>query len=285
MSAFDNGPSGVLPPLKIGKINSAADYHTDYDSGDSHSSLELFRKSPAKYAAIRVFRTMQPDPPTASMKVGSALHAVCLEYDKECRWGMRQKRTAGKRLDLWNKKITLETLEMELSEKEILTVFGMLTAIHREPDAWNLLVEQPGYNERIFSARDLGDGMLLKCKPDRVLENGLAVDLKTVDGPVDPSAWSRTLAKWGYHRQAAFYLDVLAGAGQKADRFIFVAVSKDPPHEIGIYLLPEEDVEQGRRENRVDLEWLAECRRTGAWKHEWQGKILTVGVPRWAKDR
>ena len=164
-------------------------------------------------------------------------------------------------------------------------LWEMLKAILLEPDAWNLLVEQPGWNERIFTAVDPQDGMQLKCKPDRVLENGLVVDLKTVDGPVDPSAWSRTLAKWGYHRQAAFYLDVLALAGQKADLFVFVAISKDAPHEIGMYVLDEDSVEQGRRENRELLKSLAECRRSGQWKHEWQGKILTAGVPRWALER
>jgi len=260
-------------------------YHTDYDSGDSHSSLELFRESPAKYAAIRVFRTMQPDIPSPATRIGSALHALCFEYDKECRWGMRQKRTKGQRLDLWNKNVTIESLKIELDEKDIRKVFGMLTAIFAEPDALNLLVEQLGFNERVVHIPHPETGLQLKCKPDRQLQNGLVVDLKTVDGAVDPLSWSRTLAKWGYHRQAAFYLDVLKLAGQKADGFIFVAVSKEPPHEIGMYLLDDASVEQGRRENRELLESLAECRRTGIWKHEWQGKILAAGVPRWALER
>ena len=179
----------------------------------------------------------------------------------------------------------MATVKKPMSDKDARLLFQMCMAVSAEPDAWNLLVEQQGWNERIFTSIDPQSKLRLKCKPDRVLENGLVVDLKTVDGAVDPSSWSRTLAKWGYHRQAAFYLDVLAGACQKADLFIFVAVSKLPPHEIGLYVLDEDSIEQGRRENRELLERLAECRRTGVWKQEWQGKILTSGVPRWAIDR
>ena len=265
--------------------DSSANYHTDYDSGDSHSSLDLFRESPARYAAIRVFRTMRPDPPTASMKVGQALHALFLEYDKGSRIVVRDRRRPPTGPTIWNTTAALGREKYQLSEKEYGTLSGMWLALCNEPDAWNLLVAQTGMNEHVF--KGFVEILLLhvKCKPDRLLYNGLVVDLKTVDGAVDPESWSRTLLRWGYHRQAAFYLDVLELAGQKADKFVFVAVSKDPPHDIGIYLIPDDDVEDGRRENREALEDLAQCRRTGVWKHEWQGKILTVGRPRWAKDR
>jgi hypothetical protein len=260
----------------------ALDYHTDYDSGDSHSSLELFRESPAKYAAIRVFRAMQGDPPTSAMKVGQALHALLLEYDKPCQFVFSPTRKKASAPPIWNSTAAAVGETIGLSKSEMQQLSGMFLAIANEPDAWNLVVEQRGFNENVWPVIEPERLQLLKCKPDRVLENGLVVDLKTVDGAVDPLSWSRTLAKWGYHRQAAFYLDVLALAGQKADSFVFVAVSKDPPHEIGIYLVDEESIEQGRRENRELLERLAACRRTGVWKHEWQGKILSVGVPRWA---
>jgi hypothetical protein len=260
-------------------------YHTDYDSGDSHSSLELFRESPAKYAAIRVHRTMNADPPTPAMKVGSALHALLFEYDSECKFAVARKLPPKSRAALWVDPLKAQHAKTSLTQAQANLLWGMFVAIANEPDAWNLLVEQDGLNERIFTGLDATGKPILKCKPDRLLKNGLVVDLKTVDGPVDPSSWSRCLAKWGYHRQAAFYLDVLELAGQKADKFIFVAVSKDPPHEIGIYLIDEESVEQGRRENKELLERLAECRRTGIWKHEWQGKVLTAGVPRWALDK
>lgn len=56
MSPTDGLCTEVAAPLPIGNVGPSVDYHTDYNSGDSHSSLELFRESPAKYAAIRVFR-------------------------------------------------------------------------------------------------------------------------------------------------------------------------------------------------------------------------------------
>jgi len=256
-------------------------YHADYESGDSHSSLESFRESPANYAAIRVLRTQKPNPPTSAMKVGSALHALLLEYGKECKFEMQQAFDRGIKNDLWYSSQKVASDKTLLSKKEMKLVYNMWLAILAEPEAMNLLVHQEGFNEQIVSAVDPLSGLLLKTKIDRRLKVRLVVDLKTVDGPVDPESWSRTLFRWGYHRQAAFYLDVLELAGQKADIFVFVPVSKDPPHELGIYPVDNESIELGRRENRDLLERLAECRKTGVWKHEWQGKIITVGVPRW----
>lgn len=271
------GAQSTLPAY----FGAGKDYHANFDSGDSHSSLELFRESPAKYAAIRVFRMIQPDPPTPAMKVGQALHSLLFEYDGECRFAVEQKLPPKSRVALWVDPLKKEHRKTKLTQGQANLLWGMFVAIANEADAWNLLVEQPGWNERIFSAVDQATGLALKTKPDRVLENGLVVDLKTVDGAVDPSSWSRILAKWGYHRQAAFYLDVLAEAGYPKDHFVFVAISKDPPHEIGIYPLGAASIELGRRENRETLADLAVCRRTGVWKHEWQGKILTVDVPRY----
>jgi hypothetical protein len=285
MNEKDGVIASAMSSFPVVGNSPAVNYHTDYDSGHSHSSLELFRESPAKYAATRVFRTIQPDLPTSSMKVGQALHSLMFEYDKECQYAMRFRAKQPSRLALWFEPCFFGEAKIELTEKEVCLVAAMWTALFAEPDAWNLLFQQPGRNENVFFTPDHPERTKLKCKPDRVLENGLVVDLKTVDGPVDPSSWSRCLSKWGYHRQAAFYLDVLALTGQNADMFVFVAVSKDPPHEIGIYVLPQEDIEDGRRENEETLRDLAECRRSGVWKHEWQGRILTVGRPRWAKDR
>lgn len=271
-------PSGQVFDISYEALR---DYHTDYDSGDSHSSLELFRESPARYAAIRVFRKMQPDPPSPAARFGLALHALMLEYDKECRFAVRPSCTRIGTLAPWGDVHMRAAHKHQLTQKDVWLLWNTMLAICNEPDAWNLLVLLQGWNERIFSAVDPASGLPLKCKPDRVLENGLVVDLKTVDGAVDPESWSRTLSRWGYHRQAAFYLDVLQLAGQKADAFVFVAVSKDPPHEIGIYPIGQASLELGRRENAETLAALAECRKTGVWKHEWQGKILTVDVPRW----
>lgn len=257
-------------------------YHTDYDNGDSHSSLELFRESPSKYAAIRVFRTMQPDQPTAAMKEGKALHAILFEYDKECRFAIRARKRPPNWSRFFGDQYSLAVSKTLLSEAQVRLVFGMVKELFLAPDAWNLLVQQQGVNEAVFTTIDKEIGLPLKCKPDRVLRNGIVVDLKTVAGSVAPEDWSKKLLACGYHRQAALYLDIRNDVLPAVDLFVFVAISKDAPEEIGMYVIDDESIEQGRRENRELLERLAECRRTGIWKHEWQGKILTVGVPRWA---
>src|SRR5688500_10806493 len=53
-------------------------YHADF-SRDSNSSLRLFEDSRERYAAIRVFGTIQPEEQTPAMRLGSVLDAMLLD--------------------------------------------------------------------------------------------------------------------------------------------------------------------------------------------------------------
>ena len=53
----------------------------------------------------------------------------------------------------------------------------------------------------------------------------------------------RSSYKYGYHRQAAFYMD-----GFNADEFWFAVVEKEAPYRTGLYQASEEFINNGRRE-------------------------------------
>ncbi len=70
------------------------------------------------------------------------------------------------------------------------------------------------------------------------------VDLKIMQN-ADKASFSAAVAKFGYHIQAAYYMDVI-GQTPKPKDFIFVAIEKDPPYLCGIYRLSQETLDLGR---------------------------------------
>ena len=65
-------------------------------------------------------------------------------------------------------------------------------------------------------------------------------DVKTCQDN-SPEGFKRDIYKWGYHLQAAFYMDMLG-----IDNFKFVAVTTSYPHTVEIYSLDEDTIEFGR---------------------------------------
>lgn len=74
-------------------------------------------------------------------------------------------------------------------------------------------------------------GLPIKCKPDLYFnETGTLVDLKTTVSAA-PKDFTRSIFKYGYDLQAAFYRIVCREAGLLVgDEFHFIAVEKTPPY-------------------------------------------------------
>jgi exodeoxyribonuclease VIII len=94
----------------------------------------------------------------------------------------------------------------------------------------------------------------LKCKgkADCVIDTGsgkILIDIKTTaDASLD--VFRRSCWKYGYDRQAAWYLD-----GFNATEFWFIVIEKTAPYRIGIYKAGDELITEGRKKNRrlVDM--------------------------------
>lgn len=113
---------------------------------------------------------------------------------------------------------------------------------------------------------DQASGVRCKARIDKLcLGTGahLAVDLKTTR---DASDFEREVARYAYHRQAAFYADgIRACVGGGDVRFGIVAVEKEPPYGVRAALVSQDAMEVGRAEYQRLLSRLAECRRKDVW--------------------
>ena len=107
-------------------------------------------------------------------------------------------------------------------------------------------------------------GDLCKARFD-MLQNDVIVDLKTCRD-ASPKGFKQAVKTFGYHQQAAFYLDAAASAGlTEVDRFHFLAISKQHPYPYAIYELSPEAIEYGRSLNEKAIDQMKHCEKTGIY--------------------
>lgn len=163
-----------------------------------------------------------------------------------------------------------------LSEDDGEQVRQISTAVHAHTSAAKLLTN--GHAEvAVFSEID---GQPVKCKCDYLRENVAVIDLKTTDDASE-KGFMKSVLNYGYHQQAAFYLDVMQAVGQPVGRFIFVVVEKTAPFLVAIHELSDEFIEIGRELNRQALVTYGECCATGNW-HGYDENITVISPPAWA---
>ena len=81
-----------------------------------------------------------------------------------------------------------------------------------------------------------------------------------------------------YHVQAAHYLQ-----GTGADRFIFVAIEKVFPYNIGVYELNNDFIDLGYELQEKALFEISEANQSGIWKgYTDADEIQTLEPPHWA---
>lgn len=141
-----------------------------------------------------------------------------------------------------------------------------------------------GKTEVTMFKRHKRTGLLLKGRADIVFtdDDGMTwiIDLKTVpEGGACEDAFSRKIADFNYHQQAAFYCDLF-----DTPRFLFIAVEKQGYPGVGIYEVAPEDLEIGRRTNEALLEQLSRAIKSDTWEG-YSPTPRQISLPGWARKR
>ena len=253
----------------------------------SNSYLGRLDKCPA------AAKIEQPDTP--SMAFGRAVHALALEGIEAFQARFQRGPDCGKK----NKEdratwadaiIRAENTGRQLLDNEDYDrVFACAAAVKAHPVAAKLL--SGGVREQTLLWADYETGLPCKARPDIVPDEKTStlIDLKTTS---DASAkgFLRSILKYGYARQAAFYLDGLnwtcggavkvSGRG-KYDHFIFIAVETTPPHMAACYLLDDLFLGYGRSEYKRLLTLETECRAKAAYPAYQNDELEVLSLPAW----
>jgi exodeoxyribonuclease VIII len=240
------------------------EYHAS--EGISSHDLRMMNHSPAYYKHAK----SQPQKPKSHYAIGTLLHTAVLEPDKfESSYTIApdcEKRSNADK-EIWRISEELASLE-----NKVLVKSGDLEEINRIRDSVfshksaAAAIQCGGSFEPSLYAKDPDTGILLRARPDLVSNGNAIIDLKTTTfGGASKHSFARSIAKFRYDCQAAFYLDMIALCEDPKDVFVWIAVEKEPPYAVAVYYLDEKSIQAGRTQYRADLAIYKESVESGNW--------------------
>jgi hypothetical protein len=286
--------------------------YLDASEFTSRSALDdLWSHGPAVYRAKHITKTISTKR-TPAMEFGSNVHMALLEPDEWERrlYAQKPKRPAGavgtakkasaeKALyDHW--KVQCSDWEagqqydsIIVDPEDLAAIDAIVDSVKSHPTCeWAFRTS--GANEQTILWHHAGTGVLLRCRLDRLLwyDNLTAVifDVKTSPDP-SPEAFSKSIHKFGYHRQAAFYADAVRALVPGAEVHCeLIAVRSTAPYETDCYSLVEEPgaedgsvhkgpLELGREQYTAALRELAHRRSTDDWMRPSQRQSVPINLP------
>jgi len=105
------------------------------------------------------------------------------------------------------------------------------------------------------------------------------VDVKTTRN-ASPHSFEKDILDYGYHIQAAHYLNGWRVLGRDFAAFAFLAVEKEPPYGVCLYTLSPEAIEAGRTELRTLLAIWKRCMDTNEWPG-YPTEVQEISLPEW----
>ena len=253
--------------------------------GVSNSMLSAMKRSPAHCHAIY----LDPKRPaqkgsTPAMKAGTLAHSSILEphltLDRYCLKpdGLSFATKEGK---AWREEIPQGREIVTRDEME--TAEAQREAVMRVPVLTDLL--KTGHAELSAFWRDNVTGTECRARPDWLHKTGpknvIALDIKTI-ADLSPEAVSKSIASYGYHRQAAHYTNGLIACGLVVEVFVFGFVSGSYPYLAAAFILDEETLQQGQDEIAELIELYAHCKFQNQWP-AFGDTYQLVGLPAWAR--
>lgn len=211
--------------------------------------------------------------------VGTATHTLTLEpHRKQTVWCGPETRR-GKE---WTERKAEADANgaILLTESDYHTAVKMSEAVRANAEAAKLLSGDLVVEASVF-AHDSVFGVDVRCRPDGWRRDiGAIVDLKTTVDP-SPEGFAKQVANLGYYIQDQFYRRVMGLNDVEIDRFIFIAVGKEPPHPVGVYELDWATLNEGEAAVKYALEQFATAQKTNKWGYGF-GELQTLQIPPYA---
>lgn len=168
-----------------------------------------------------------------------------------------------------------------LSADEAGAMRAMSRAVWNHPMAGRLLTGAA--MEQCLFATD-SHGTIRKGRLDVLPPRGNVIaDIKTC-ASADRDEFERSVGKYRYHVQAAYYLDLCNLVGREFENFAFTCVEKSAPFCVAVYALEKEAIDAGRDEYRRDLALVRHCEAEGHWPGFGDG-IGSIGLPAWLQKQ
>lgn len=272
MSATACPASGIHPDVP------AAEYHA-WDAA-SNSRLNVLQRS----AAHLRHEIGHPSPPSDAQVLGDAVHYAVLQPDLfgvryACAPECDRRTKAGK--ETWEAFAAENVGRTVLKRDDHTLCLALRDAVRAHPLARSLLAAAAAHREVSLVWTDEESGVTCKARADLAAPAAAIVaDLKTTTD-ASPGAFGRSVFNFGYHRQAAHYMNGFRALGIDVSDFLFIAVEKSPPHCVAVYRIDDDALEAGRHQLRGLLKRYHACTTSGAYPG-YGDDILSLSLPAWA---
>ncbi|SCX34490.1 PD-(D/E)XK nuclease superfamily protein [Mycolicibacterium fluoranthenivorans] len=272
-------PNGVPPNDGLYSRIPENVYHGDHTSLSSSGARTIFNTTPEQFLDERN-EPRNPKPiydfghAAHKMVLGEGAQLVCVDHAD---W--RTNDAKAKRAKAY------EEGKAPLLKKDIDLAQRMAGKVFQHKWASKLLAR--GNAEMSGYWHDDETRVRLRFRPDWIPElpsgRSMLVDYKTAKS-AHPEKFKRHAGDFGYHCQAAWYLDGFAEVqGVDDAAFVFIVQEKTSPFSVSVVQLEPEDIERGRQQNRVAIDTYARCVESG----EWPGydELYTVGLPHYLRTQ
>lgn len=226
------------------------------------------------------------DPPkereeSEDLLIGSATHCLELELDTFCqryivapevdRRTKEGKETYAKFLQMSEGRKVLTTKQHDLA-------FAMFEKLEGHADLQSLLEHDHFVEREIYF--DL-EGYKCRSKLDIVIPSlRTIIDIKTTRS-INPKKFGWSVADYGYHRQAAFYLAAAKSEfGGEGWRMLFACVEKTYPHHTALFELDQQAINHGYYQIGQLLTELNHRKHTNDWLPIVSRGIVPLTVPK-----
>lgn len=266
---------------------SAAEYHARKEVGNS--MLTTFLNSPRLYEAkFMLGQSVEEDAEQSHFDFGTGGHAWVLEpenFEEQVAIVPAEMLSANGSANTnkyreWAEKQGGKAIIKERDWQRIKTV---RRALQQHPVAGEL-IRNANEREQTITWDCAYTGLRRKLRMDMATTyrgRRLIADLKTSSDHT-PEAFSKSMHRYGYHRQASFYREGWNAAHGEWLPYVLVVVGSKPPHVVRVYHVDEDSLDLGRKQVCDGLMRLAECYRTGDWSEPGEAIIAEIGLPKWA---
>lgn len=282
MTALAEAPprSGLVHDLP------ADEYHADPALSASGVKLLLHPSCPAKYRHERDYGR----PPKKAFDFGHAAHRLVLGVGEDLAaidlpdWRTKEAKQF--------KRDCYDTGAVPLLASEMQVVEDMAAALQATPLAAAMLAPDSGAAEVSAFWTDQQSGIRRRCRFDwlRHLTTGrrrIVVDYKTCVA-ADEESLQKAFVTYGYHRQAAWYLDGVRALdlhGGLDPVFVFICQEKTAPYLVNVVQPDPNAVRIGGIDNRRAINTFADCQRTGVWPGYVDTDPNWLALPTWIESR
>ena len=251
--------------------------------GLNKSSIEQILRCPLEYK----LGLESPTEATPAMAFGTLVHSMILEPETVDSLYHVMQASATTKAGRAEKAQALEEGKTIVNASDFAKAKAMQARVQAHPAA-SWLLGLPGHSEvSMFWEMQTEDGRIRQCKAraDRIAKVGegeVIVDLKTTSGPVSPAELEKTVARFGYHRQAAWYSDGYERIAGKAPMgFYFIFVSTAAPYLVTACKMDDEASAIGWGDCLKAERLLYEAEKSGVW-HGYADQLIEIGLPQWA---